>query len=107
MLFVQFRFVVFFLIVLAVHWALPTNTSRKVWLLISSHFFYACLFLGGPDSASAAEFPPLTFYNALVGGKSLPVGWWFPLVLWGSTIMDYIVGLRIRGGRGEMKGRGR
>jgi alginate O-acetyltransferase complex protein AlgI len=97
MLFVQFRFVVFFLIVLAVHWALRTNTSRKVWLLISSHFFYACLFLGGPDSASATEFPPLTFYNALVSGQSLPVGWWFPFVLWGSTIMDYIVGLRIGG----------
>jgi alginate O-acetyltransferase complex protein AlgI len=105
MLFVQFRFVVFFLIVFAVHWALRTNKSRKIWLLCSSHFFYACLFLGGPDSASANEFPPLTFYHALVSGQPLPVGWWFPVVLWGSTIMDYIVGLRIGGASEESKRR--
>src|SRR5262245_4673618 len=105
MLFVQFRFVIFFLIVFGVHWALRTNTSRKVWLLISSHFFYACLFLGGPDSASANEFPPVTFYKAIASGQPLPVGWWFPFVLWGSTIMDYIVGLRIGAATEESKRR--
>ena len=95
MLFVQFRFLVFFLIVFAVHWALRGNTARKVWLLICSHFFYACLFLGGPDSASADTFPPWTFYEKLSDHQPLPTGWWFPFVLWGSTIMDYIVGLGI------------
>jgi alginate O-acetyltransferase complex protein AlgI len=93
MLFVQFRFVIFFLIVFSVHWLLRGNTARKVWLLIASHFFYACLFLGGENSATADEFPPLTFYNALSSGKVLPTGWWFPFVLWGSTIMDYVVGI--------------
>jgi alginate O-acetyltransferase complex protein AlgI len=101
MLFVQFRFLIFFVIVFAVHWALRGNTARKVWLLLASHFFYACLFLGGPDSAAADEFPPLTFYNAVLTGKPLPVGWWFPFVLWGSTIMDYIVGLGIARAQGE------
>jgi len=95
MLFVQLRFVIFFLLVFAVHWALRTNTARKVWLLVASHFFYACLFLGGPNSASADQFPPLTFWDALSAGKPLPTGWWFPFVLWGSTIMDYVVGLGI------------
>src|SRR5689334_14023617 len=95
MLFVQFRFLVFFAIVFAVHWALRGNTARKVWLLLASHFFYACLFLGGPDSASADQFPPLTFYEKLKGGQPLPTGWWFPLVLWASTMLDYVVGLGI------------
>lgn len=103
MLFVQFRFVIFFLIVFAIHWALRGNRARKVWLLTASHFFYACLFVGGPDSASADEFPPLTFYNALSSGKPLPVGWWFPVVLWGSTIMDYLVGLGIGRSNDERK----
>ncbi|HET6407649.1 MAG TPA: MBOAT family O-acyltransferase [Chthoniobacteraceae bacterium] len=105
MLFVQFRFVVFFLIVFGVHWALRTNTARKTWLLIASHFFYACLFLGGPDSASANEFPPVTFFKAIAAGQPLPVGWWFPFVLWGSTIMDYVVGLRIGDASNEWKRR--
>ncbi|MDB6148970.1 MAG: hypothetical protein JWQ44_418 [Chthoniobacter sp.] len=95
MLFVQFRFLVFFLIVFAIHWMLRGNTARKIWLLICSHFFYACLFLGGPDSAASDAFPPWTFYTALTEGRPLPTGWWFPFVLWGSTIMDYVVGLGI------------
>ena len=103
MLFVQLRFVVFFLIVFAVHWALRTNTTRKAWLLIASHFFYACLFLGGPNSASADQFPLFTFWEALKAGKELPTGWWFPFVLWGSTIMDYVVGLGI--GRAQEESR--
>jgi len=105
MLFVQLRFILFFLVVFLVHWALRGNTARKAWLLVASHFFYACLFLAGPDSATAAEFPPITFYELLRAGKPLPVGWWFPLVLWASTIMDYVVGLGI--GRSDVEWRRR
>ncbi len=105
MLFVQFRFLIYFLIVFCVHWALRGNTSRKVWLLISSHFFYACLFLGGPESASADTFPLWTFYEKIRDQQPLPTGWWFPVVLWGSTIMDYIVGLGIGDAKTESKRR--
>ncbi|HED66061.1 MAG TPA: MBOAT family protein [Planctomycetes bacterium] len=41
MLFVDFAFLPFFLTVLAVHWALPRNGPRKVWLLAASYAFYA------------------------------------------------------------------
>ncbi|MHC4846569.1 MAG: MBOAT family O-acyltransferase [Planctomycetota bacterium] len=41
MLFTEFRFVAFFLLVLAVHWALRSNTWRKHWLLVASYAFYA------------------------------------------------------------------
>jgi alginate O-acetyltransferase complex protein AlgI len=95
MLFVQFRFFIFFAVVLGVHWALRTNTARKFWLLLCSHFFYACLFLAGPDSASSETFPPWIFFQKLRAHESLPTGWWFPFVLWGSTVMDYLVGLGI------------
>jgi alginate O-acetyltransferase complex protein AlgI len=105
MLFVQFRFVVFFLIVLGVHWALRGNTARKVWLLAASHFFYACLFLGGEGGATADEFPLWTFYDRLTTGQPLPEGWWFPFVLWGSTIMDYVVGLGIAAAPSETRRR--
>ena len=40
MLFIEARFVVFFLVVFAVHWGLRTNRSRKVWLLACSYVFY-------------------------------------------------------------------
>ncbi len=106
MLFVQFRFFVFFLIVFCVHWALRTNTSRKIWLLLCSHFFYACLFLAGPDSAAAETFPPWTFYEKLRDHQPLPTGWWFPFVLWGSTIMDYVVGLGIGDAKTQARRRG-
>jgi alginate O-acetyltransferase complex protein AlgI len=89
MLFVEFRFLIFFLIVFSVHWALRSNTSRKAWLLFCSHFFYACFFWGNlPD-----------FFSNLFAGNwdKLPVGWWFPAVLIGSTCMDYAVGLGIGG----------
>ncbi|HEV7401826.1 MAG TPA: MBOAT family O-acyltransferase [Chthoniobacteraceae bacterium] len=95
MLFVQFRFLIFFLVVFTVHWALRGLTARKVWLLAAGHFFYACLFLGGPDSATADVFPPVTFCLRLMAGQPLPTGWWFPIVLWASTAMDYVVGLGI------------
>jgi alginate O-acetyltransferase complex protein AlgI len=87
MLFVELRFLFFFLIVFAVHWALPGNTARKAWLLLCSHFFYACFFWG-----NLGEF--VSHVSAREWGK-LPVGWWFPFVLIGSTCMDYAVGLGI------------
>jgi alginate O-acetyltransferase complex protein AlgI len=95
MLFVQFRFFVFFLIVFAVHWALRTNTSRKLWLLVTSHFFFACFFLGGVNNPSPDEFPAWTFYHRLTTGQPLPQGWWFPLVMWATTTLDYFVGRKL------------
>lgn len=41
MLFTEFRFAVFFAIVFAIHWMLPGNRSRKLWLLAASWSFYA------------------------------------------------------------------
>jgi len=84
MLFVEFRFFIFFAVVFAVVWLLPWNTARKVWLLACSHFFYACFFIG----------PPLEFVQKIATHhwKHLPAGWWFPFVLMGSTCMDYLVG---------------
>ncbi len=93
MLFVELRFLLFFLIAFSVHWAIPGNTWRKVWLLVCSHFFYACFFIGDPG----------TFFENVRAGQwdKLSEGWWFPAVLWGSTIMDYIVGLGIAGSTTE------
>src|SRR5260370_15355058 len=95
MLFIEFRFFVFFLVVLGVHWALPSNTWRKAWLLLCSHFFYACCFVGDP----------LAFWGHVRAGQwaQLPTGWWFPFVLIGSTCMDYAVGLGIAGAASEGK----
>ena len=84
MLFVEFRFFVFFAVVFCVTWTLRSNTARKAWLLACGQFFYACFFIG----------PPLEFVRLLAHHRwgDLPAGWWFPLVLMGSTCMDYIVG---------------
>jgi alginate O-acetyltransferase complex protein AlgI len=92
-LFVEFRFVWIFAIIFAVHWALRANTARKVWLLIASHAFYSCFFIGDP----------FVFFPNLFAGAwdRLPVGWWFPALLWFSTIMDYIVGVGIEGAKNE------
>ena len=42
MLFVEFRFIAFFLVVFAVYWKMRANASRKIWLLACSYFFYGC-----------------------------------------------------------------
>ena len=42
MLFTEFRFVAFFLIVFGVYWRLRANEPRKLWLLACSYFFYGC-----------------------------------------------------------------
>ncbi len=87
MLFVELRFFFFFLVVFCVHWALRSNTWRKAWLLACSHFFYACFFIGEPT-----EF----FTNVQnADWRNDHPGWWFPLVLMGSTCMDYAVGVGI------------
>jgi len=54
-LFVELRFVWIFALVFCVHWALRRNAARKVWLLLASHAFYSCFFIGSP----LAFFPKL------------------------------------------------
>ena len=41
MLFTQGRFLVFFLVVFALHWGLRSARARKLWLLVASYAFYA------------------------------------------------------------------
>ena len=40
MIFTEFRFLIFFVIVFCVHWALPNPRARKLWLLVNSYVFY-------------------------------------------------------------------
>ncbi len=42
MLFVEFRFLAFFLVVFGVYWTMRANPPRKLWLLACSYFFYGC-----------------------------------------------------------------
>src|SRR5450755_4487831 len=62
MLFVEFRFFWFFLVVFSVYWSLGENRSRKIWLLFCSYVFYAA-------------------WN-----------WKFLFLLMGSSALDYFVG---------------
>jgi alginate O-acetyltransferase complex protein AlgI len=62
-LFVEYRFIFFFLIVFAVNWTLRSNRSRKLWLLVMSYVFY-----GAWD-------------------------WRFLSLIWISTVVDYLIGL--------------
>jgi alginate O-acetyltransferase complex protein AlgI len=62
MLFVEFRFFWFFLIVFSVYWGLRRNESRKLWLLVCSYVFYAA-------------------WN-----------WKFLFLIMGSSALDYLVG---------------
>jgi alginate O-acetyltransferase complex protein AlgI len=62
MLFVEFRFFWFFLVVFSVYWSLRENRSRKIWLLLCSYVFYAA-------------------WN-----------WKFLFLLMGSSALDYFVG---------------
>lgn len=97
MLFVEFRFFVFFALVFGIYWTLRGNTARKGFLLLCSHLFYACFFIG----------EPMEFLNHLRAGQwnLLPNGWWFPGVLIGSTCMDYLVGLGVENARDKAKRR--
>jgi len=65
MLFVEFRFLWFFLAVFCVYWSLRENRSRKIWLLLCSYFFYAAW------------------------------DWRFLFLLIGSSALDYFVGLML------------
>ena len=65
MLFVELAFLPFFLVVLAVHWGLRGERARKRWLLAASWFFYGCW------------------------------DWRFLSLLGFSTLLDYVVALRI------------
>src|SRR5215210_1441124 len=62
MLFIEFRFVAFFLIVFSVHWALRSNTARKAWLLVS-----LCVNLG--------VLCFFKYYNFFVGSASSFLTW--------------------------------
>jgi hypothetical protein len=42
MLFTEGRFLPFFLVVFAVHWACARRACAKLWLLLASYAFYAC-----------------------------------------------------------------
>lgn len=41
MIFTEFRFIIFFIIVFCLYWGLQKNWYRKVWLLLCSYAFYA------------------------------------------------------------------
>lgn len=62
MLFTEFRFILFFIIVFSLYWGLQKNMHRKLWLLICSYIFY-----GAWD-------------------------WRFLSLIWISTVVDYSIG---------------
>ena len=65
MIFTEFRFLGFFLLVFAVHWVLRGAQARKGWLLLSSYAFYAAW------------------------------DWRFLSLILVSTAVDYVAGLKI------------
>jgi alginate O-acetyltransferase complex protein AlgI len=75
LIFTEPRFVFFFAVVFAVHWALRNNRARKVWLLCCSYLFYAAW------------------------------DWRFLSLIFISTIVDYIVGLRLAAVSDEVRRR--
>jgi alginate O-acetyltransferase complex protein AlgI len=66
-IFTEFRFLAFFAIVFSLHWLLRAAVLRKSWLLLASYAFYAAW------------------------------DWRFLGLIWLSTIVDYVAGLRIAG----------
>jgi alginate O-acetyltransferase complex protein AlgI len=65
MLFVEYRFALFFAIVFCVHWGLRRHDHQKRWLLLCSYAFYAAW------------------------------DWRFLALIWISTGVDFVVGLRL------------
>ena len=65
MIFTEFRFLLFFLIAFSVHWVLPKNKHRKIWLLLCSYVFYGVW------------------------------DWRFLSLILISTFVDYIVGIKL------------
>ena len=98
MLFVELRFLAFFLLVFAVHWTLRGHTARKAWLLLMSHVFYACFFIGDPGDFVA---------NVAAGNWSaLPDAWWFPAVFISTTLAVYGVARAIGAAHSEAARKG-
>lgn len=64
MIFTEFRFLLFFLVVFALYWMLRNNTARKTWLLITSYFFY-----GSWDWRFLSLILISTFVDYLAGKK--------------------------------------
>ncbi|MFT5292260.1 MAG: alginate O-acetyltransferase complex protein AlgI [Planctomycetota bacterium] len=73
MLFVEFRFLLFFAVAFGVHWSLRGNALRKAWLLGCSLFFYAAW------------------------------DWRFLGLILVSTVVDYVAGLQIDRPEGRRK----
>ena len=71
MIFTEFRFLGFFLLVFSVHWLLRGPRVRKSWLLLSSYAFYAAW------------------------------DWRFLGLILASTLIDFVTGLRIAGSQEE------
>ena len=65
MIFTEFRFLFFFAVVFAVRWLLRDLKAQKLWLLLCSYVFYAAW------------------------------DWRFLSLIWLSTAVDYIVGMRL------------
>ncbi|MHC5729869.1 MAG: hypothetical protein ACYTXY_38285, partial [Nostoc sp.] len=65
MVFTEFRFIFFFLIVFCIYWALQKHNHRKLWLLVCSYIFYSAW------------------------------DWRFLFLLLLSTVIDYFVGLML------------
>jgi alginate O-acetyltransferase complex protein AlgI len=65
MVFTEFRFLFFFILIFCVYWALKNHNHRKTWLLVCSYIFY-----GAWD-------------------------WRFLSLLLISTVVDYFVGLML------------
>ncbi len=65
MIFTEFRFLIFFAVVFIVRWLLKDLTKQKLWLLVCSYAFYAAW------------------------------DWRFLSLIWISTVVDYVVGIRL------------
>jgi alginate O-acetyltransferase complex protein AlgI len=76
MIFTELRFIIFFLVVFCVHWALRGLTLRKIWLLVCSYTFYAAW------------------------------DWRFLSLILISTVVDWITGNRIHGNRNPLSRKG-
>ena len=74
MLFVELRFLLFFLVVFAITWGLKSNRGRKLWLLICSYAFYAAW------------------------------DWRFLSLILVSTLVDYTVGIKLAAPGSNKKG---
>ncbi len=64
MLFVELRFLPFFALVFAVHWALRAHGARKVWLLAASYVFY-----GAWDARFLALILASTLLDGFAGAR--------------------------------------